>query len=79
MGVIGCPNLGPEPAKIGEEVMPNGKGVLMVAVRGEGSFSVRAVSLILEMFRLNCVTRDRSQTGHTLSSNSLARRHHRIL
>lgn len=40
MGVIGCPNLGPEPAKIGEEVMPNGKGVLMVAVRGEGSYSV---------------------------------------
>ncbi|EJT52731.1 3'(2'),5'-bisphosphate nucleotidase [Trichosporon asahii var. asahii CBS 8904] len=39
LGVIGCPNLGPEPAKIGEEVVPNGKGVLMVAVRGEGSYS----------------------------------------
>lgn len=41
LGVIGCPNLGPEPAKIGEEVIPNGKGVLMVAVKGEGSYSVR--------------------------------------
>lgn len=40
LGVIGCPNLGPEPAKIGEEIIPNGKGVLMVAVRGEGSWSV---------------------------------------
>jgi hypothetical protein len=40
LGVIGCPNLGPEPAKIGEEVIPNGKGVLMVAVKGEGSYSV---------------------------------------
>lgn len=40
LGVIGCPNLGPEPAAIGEEVVPNGKGVLMVAVRGEGSWSV---------------------------------------
>jgi len=40
LGVIGCPNLGPEPAKIGEEIMPNGQGVLMVAVRGEGSYSV---------------------------------------
>ncbi|WVQ72478.1 3'(2'),5'-bisphosphate nucleotidase [Cryptococcus sp. DSM 104548] len=39
VGVIGCPNLGPEPAKIGEEIIPNGKGVLMVAVRGEGSWS----------------------------------------
>ncbi|BEJ08850.1 hypothetical protein CcaverHIS641_0509440 [Cutaneotrichosporon cavernicola] len=39
LGVIGCPNLGPEPAAIGEEVVPNGKGVLMVAVRGEGSWS----------------------------------------
>ncbi|WVN88391.1 3'(2'),5'-bisphosphate nucleotidase [Cryptococcus depauperatus CBS 7841] len=39
LGVIGCPNLGPEPAKIGEEIIPNGKGVLMVAVRGEGSWS----------------------------------------
>ncbi|KAL7421886.1 3'(2'),5'-bisphosphate nucleotidase [Cryptotrichosporon argae] len=39
LGVIGCPNLGPEPAKIGEEIMPNGKGVLMVAVKGEGSWS----------------------------------------
>ncbi|WWC94268.1 3'(2'),5'-bisphosphate nucleotidase [Kwoniella sp. B9012] len=39
MGVIGCPNLGPEPAKISEEIIPNGKGVLMVAVRGEGSYS----------------------------------------
>ncbi|WVR07112.1 3'(2'),5'-bisphosphate nucleotidase [Kwoniella sp. DSM 27419] len=39
LGVIGCPNLGPEPAKIGEEIVPNGKGVLMVAVRGEGSYS----------------------------------------
>ncbi|TXT08984.1 hypothetical protein VHUM_02458 [Vanrija humicola] len=39
LGVIGCPNLGPEPAKIGEEIIPNGKGVLMVAVRGEGSYS----------------------------------------
>lgn len=38
--MIGCPNLGPESAKIGEEVIPNGKGVLMVAVKGEGSFSV---------------------------------------
>ena len=42
LGVIGCPNLGPEPAKIGEEVIPNGKGVLMVAVKGEGSYSVRS-------------------------------------
>lgn len=41
LGVIGCPNLGPESAKIGEEVIPNGKGVLMVAVKGEGSYSVR--------------------------------------
>jgi 3'(2'), 5'-bisphosphate nucleotidase len=40
LGVIGCPNIGPEPANIGEEVVPNGKGVLMVAVRGEGSWSV---------------------------------------
>jgi len=40
IGVIGCPNLGPEPAKIGEEIIPNGKGVLMVAVKGEGSWSV---------------------------------------
>ncbi|WVQ80735.1 3'(2'),5'-bisphosphate nucleotidase [Cryptococcus sp. DSM 104549] len=39
LGVIGCPNLGPEPAKIGEEIIPNGKGVLMVAVRGQGSWS----------------------------------------
>ncbi|ORY32830.1 hypothetical protein BCR39DRAFT_521890 [Naematelia encephala] len=39
LGVIGCPNLGPEPARLGEEIMPNGKGVLMVAVRGEGSWS----------------------------------------
>ncbi|RSH86895.1 uncharacterized protein EHS24_005173 [Apiotrichum porosum] len=39
LGVIGCPNLGPEPAKIGEEIIPNGKGVLMIAVRGEGSWS----------------------------------------
>ena len=43
LGVIGCPNLGPEAAKIGEEVIPNGKGVLMVAVKGQGSFSVRPV------------------------------------
>lgn len=47
LGVIGCPNLGPEPAKIGEEVMPNGKGVLMVAVKGEGSYSVSAYCLNL--------------------------------
>ncbi|WWC89236.1 3'(2'),5'-bisphosphate nucleotidase [Kwoniella dendrophila CBS 6074] len=39
LGVIGCPNLGPEPAKIGEEIIPNGKGVLMVAVKGQGSYS----------------------------------------
>ncbi|WWC70087.1 3'(2'),5'-bisphosphate nucleotidase [Kwoniella pini CBS 10737] len=39
LGVIGCPNLGPEPAKIGEEIIPNGKGVLMIAVKGEGSYS----------------------------------------
>lgn len=39
VGVIGCPNLGPEPAKIGEEIIPNGKGVLMIAVKGEGSWS----------------------------------------
>ncbi|WVF71260.1 3'(2'),5'-bisphosphate nucleotidase [Kwoniella sp. CBS 6097] len=39
LGVIGCPNLGPEPAKLGEEIVPNGKGVLMVAVKGEGSYS----------------------------------------
>ncbi|KAK4686944.1 3'(2'), 5'-bisphosphate nucleotidase, partial [Tremellales sp. Uapishka_1] len=39
LGVIGCPNLGPEPAQVGEEVIPNGRGVLMVAVRGEGSYS----------------------------------------
>lgn len=39
LGVIGCPNLGPEPAAIGEEIIPNGKGVLMVAVKGEGSWS----------------------------------------
>ena len=40
LGVIGCPNLGSEPAKIGEEVIPNGDGVVMVAIRGEGSWSV---------------------------------------
>ena len=40
LGVIGCPNLGSEPADMGEEVMPNGNGVVMVAVRGEGSWSV---------------------------------------
>jgi hypothetical protein len=45
LGVIGCPNLGPEPAAIGEEVVPNGKGVLMVAVRGEGSWSVSSADL----------------------------------
>lgn len=45
MGVIGCPNLGPEPAALGEEIMPNGKGVLMVAVRGEGSYSVCSFNL----------------------------------
>ncbi|WVQ99610.1 3'(2'),5'-bisphosphate nucleotidase [Kwoniella sp. CBS 9459] len=39
LGVIGCPNLGPEPAKLGEEIVPNGRGVLMVAVKGEGSYS----------------------------------------
>ncbi|CAD6571112.1 MAG: hypothetical protein TREMPRED_000165 [Tremellales sp. Tagirdzhanova-0007] len=39
LGVIGCPNLGSEPAKIGEEVIPNGDGVVMVAIRGEGSWS----------------------------------------
>lgn len=41
MGVIGCPNISPKPAKIGEEIMPNGEGVVMVTVRGEGSYSVR--------------------------------------
>lgn len=46
LGVIGCPNLGPEPAKIGEEVIPNGKGVLMVAVKGEGSYSVSSLRAI---------------------------------
>ena len=40
LGIIGCPNLGPEPAALGEEVMPNGKGVVMIAVKGEGSYSV---------------------------------------
>ncbi len=44
LGIIGCPNLGPEPAKIGEEVIPNGKGVLVVAVRGEGSWSVSSTA-----------------------------------
>ncbi|RSH87239.1 hypothetical protein EHS25_003148 [Saitozyma podzolica] len=39
LGVIGCPNLGSKPAKLGEEIMPNGEGVLMVAIRGEGSYS----------------------------------------
>jgi 3'-phosphoadenosine 5'-phosphosulfate (PAPS) 3'-phosphatase len=48
LGVIGCPNLGPEAAKIGEEVIPNGKGVLMVAVKGQGSFSVRPSHCILK-------------------------------
>lgn len=40
LGVIGCPNLGAQPAKLGEEIIPNGEGVLMIAVRGEGSYSV---------------------------------------
>jgi 3'(2'), 5'-bisphosphate nucleotidase len=40
LGVIGCPNLGASPAKLGEEVIPNGEGVLMIAVKGEGSYSV---------------------------------------
>lgn len=40
MGVIGCPNISPQPAKVGEEIMPNGEGVVMVTVRGEGSYSV---------------------------------------
>ena len=44
LGVIGCPNLGSQPAKLGEEVVANGEGVLMVAVRGEGSFSASPVS-----------------------------------
>jgi 3'(2'), 5'-bisphosphate nucleotidase len=42
LGVIGCPNLGSQPAKMGEEIIPNGEGVLMIAVRGEGSYSVRS-------------------------------------
>jgi 3'(2'), 5'-bisphosphate nucleotidase len=45
LGVIGCPNLGSKPAKLGEEIMPNGEGVLMVAIRGEGSYSVGSTSL----------------------------------
>lgn len=40
LGVIGCPNLGPEPAELGQEIVPTGAGVLMLAVRGEGSWSV---------------------------------------
>jgi hypothetical protein len=40
LGVIGCPNLGSSPAKLGEEIIPNGEGVLMIAVKGEGSYSV---------------------------------------
>ena len=44
LGVIGCPNLGPEPAKIGEEIMPNGAGVVMIAIKGEGSYSVRHIA-----------------------------------
>ncbi|RXK37083.1 3'(2'),5'-bisphosphate nucleotidase [Tremella mesenterica] len=39
LGIIGCPNLGAEPAKLGEEVIPNGQGVLMIAIKGEGSWS----------------------------------------
>ena len=46
MGVIGCPNISPEMAKLGEEVMPNGEGVVMVTVRGEGSYSVSLGLLI---------------------------------
>ena len=44
MGVIGCPNISPQMAKIGEEIMPNGEGVVMVTVRGEGSYSVGSIS-----------------------------------
>lgn len=40
LGLIGCPNIGVKPAKMGEEIMPNGEGVLMLAVKGEGSWSV---------------------------------------
>ena len=44
LGVIGCPNLGSKPAALGEEVVPNGDGVMMIAVKGEGSWSVRRFS-----------------------------------
>jgi 3'(2'), 5'-bisphosphate nucleotidase len=44
MGVIGCPNISPTHAKLGEEIMPNGAGVVMVTVRGQGSYSVRLLS-----------------------------------
>lgn len=45
MGVIGCPNISPEKATLGQEIMPNGEGVVMVTVRGEGSYSVSHVSM----------------------------------
>jgi hypothetical protein len=77
MGVIGCPNLGPEPAKIGEEVIPNGKGVLMVAVKGEGSYSVGLT------FSAYCVLSsylsDRWTRTNTLDWNYLPHHPHRTL
>lgn len=57
LGVIGCPNLGPEPAKLGEEVIPNGKGVVMVAVKGEGSWSASHTTLALSPRRLTVSAR----------------------
>ncbi|ORX35787.1 hypothetical protein BD324DRAFT_581839 [Kockovaella imperatae] len=39
LGVIGCPNLGSKPAAMGEEIIPNGDGVLMLAAKGEGSWA----------------------------------------
>jgi hypothetical protein len=54
LGVIGCPNLGSKPAKLGEEIMPNGEGVLMVAIRGEGSYSVSPTSPVRLTYPLTC-------------------------